>query len=111
MNTLYYKGFTGSVGFSENDNVFFGKIEDIDGLVNFEGESVAELKDSFYEAVDDYIAYCEEEGVEYKKGYSGDLNLHVSPEIHSKLAVLAKKAGMSINTFVQNLLQKQIAMM
>lgn len=36
MNTLSYKGFIGSVGFSENDNVFFGKIEGIDGLVNFE---------------------------------------------------------------------------
>lgn len=43
MNTLKYKDFIGSVAFSEKDNVFFGKIEGIDGLVNFEGESVAEL--------------------------------------------------------------------
>lgn len=57
--TLCYKGFTGSVAYSEDDNVFFGKIEDIDGLVNFEGESVDELKESFYEAVDDYIAYVQ----------------------------------------------------
>ena len=27
MNTLKYKGFVGSVAFSEKDNVFFGKIE------------------------------------------------------------------------------------
>ena len=40
MNTLNYKGYIGSVAFSEKDNVFFGKIEGIDGLVNFEGESV-----------------------------------------------------------------------
>lgn len=55
MNTLKYKGFLGSVSFSEEDNVFFGKIEGIDGLVNFEGESVKELTDAFHEAVDDYI--------------------------------------------------------
>lgn len=42
MNTLKYKDFIGSVAFSEADNVFFGKIEGIDGLVNFEGESVTE---------------------------------------------------------------------
>ena len=47
MNTLKYKGFIGSVAFSEEDNVFFGKIEGIEGLVNFEGESVEELKKSF----------------------------------------------------------------
>ena len=40
MNTLKYKDFIGSVAFSEADNVFFGKIEGIDGLVNFEGESI-----------------------------------------------------------------------
>ena len=37
MNTLKYKDFIGSVAFSEDDGVFFGKIEGIDGLVNFEG--------------------------------------------------------------------------
>lgn len=46
MNTLNYKGHIGSVAFSEKDNVFFGKIEGIDGLVNFEGESVKELTDA-----------------------------------------------------------------
>ena len=35
MNTLSYKGFMGTVYFSEKDSVFFGKIEGIDGLVNF----------------------------------------------------------------------------
>ncbi len=31
---MKYQGFTGSIDFNEEDNVFFGKIEDIDGLVN-----------------------------------------------------------------------------
>ena len=62
MNTLTYKGYIGkgyigSVSFSEKDNVFFGKIEGINGLVNFEGESVKELTEAFHEAVDDYLAY------------------------------------------------------
>ena len=57
MNTMKSKGIIGSVAFSESDNVFFGKIEDIDGLVNFEGESVSELTNAFHEAVDDYLAY------------------------------------------------------
>lgn len=47
MNTLTYKGYIGSVNFSEKDNVFFGKIEGINGLVNFEGESVKELTAAF----------------------------------------------------------------
>ena len=33
MNTITYKGYLGSVASSEEDDVFFGKIEGINGLV------------------------------------------------------------------------------
>ena len=111
MNTLTYKGYIGSVNFSEKDNVFFGKIEGINGLVNFEGESVKELTAAFHEAVDDYLAYCEEEGIEPLKSFSGSLNVRISPERHSRIAVLAKQAGVSINAFIKQALEKQIASM
>lgn len=111
MNTLKYKGFLGSVAFSEEDGVFFGKIEGIDGLVNFEGESVRELTDAFHEAVDDYIAYCIEEGIEPHKSYSGTLNIRLTPDMHTRVAYLAKQAGISINAFIRTAVEKQIAAM
>lgn len=111
MNTLSYKGYIGSVSFSEKDNVFFGKVEGINGLVNFEGESVKELTNAFHEAVDDYLAYCKEEGIEPHKSYSGSLNIRISPETHSRIAILAKQAGISINAFIKSAVEKQIAMM
>lgn len=111
MNTLKYKDFIGSVAFSEADNVFFGKIEGIDGLVNFEGESVAELTKAFHEAVDDYLAYCAEEGIEPHKSYSGSLNVRLTPETHTRVAYLAKQAGISINSFIRTAVEKQIAAM
>lgn len=109
MNTLTYKGYIGSVNFSEKDGVFFGKIEGIDGLVNFEGESVKELTEAFHEAVDDYVAYCVAEGLELHKSYSGSLNVRLSPETHSRVAILAKQAGISINAFIRNAVEKQVA--
>lgn len=111
MNTLKYKGFLGSVAFSEEDGVFFGKIEGIDGLVNFEGESVRELTDAFHEAVDDYVAYCIEEGIEPHKTYSGSLNIRITPDMHTRVAYLAKQAGISINAFIRSAVEKQIAAM
>ncbi len=109
MNTLKYKGFLGSVNFSEEDNVFFGKIEGIDGLVNFEGTSVEELKSAFREAVDDYLAYCEQEGIVPHKSYSGTLNIRISPDVHRQIAVLASKAGVSINAFIKQALSREVA--
>lgn len=63
MNTMTYKGYLGSVAYNEKDQVFFGKIEGINGLVNFECESVKELTEAFHEAVDDYLTYCEKEDI------------------------------------------------
>lgn len=111
MNTLQYKGFLGSVEFSETDGVFFGKIEGINALVNFEGESVRELTDAFHEAVEDYLVFCEEEGIEPHKSYSGALNVRLTPEIHSRIAALAKQTGVSINAFIRKAVENQIAAM
>ncbi|MGI5846549.1 MAG: type II toxin-antitoxin system HicB family antitoxin [Candidatus Cryptobacteroides sp.] len=109
MNTLKYKGYLGSVAFSEGDGVFFGKIEGIDGLVNFEGKSVQELTDAFHEAVDDYLAYCLDNGIEPRKSYSGTLNIRISPETHTRIAELATEAGVTINTFISKALDRETA--
>lgn len=109
MNTMTYKGYLGSVAFSEKDNVFFGKIEGINALVNFEGESVAELTDAFHEAVDDYLAYCEEEGLEPDKSYSGILNVRISPNTHRMIAIISKKEHRSINAFINEAIENSVA--
>ena len=108
MNTMTYKGYLGSVAYSDKDQVFFGKIEGINGLVNFEGESVKELTAAFHEAVDDYLAYCEEEGIEPDKSYTGVLNVRLTPDIHRQIAMLAIKAGISINAYIKDALEEKV---
>ena len=55
---LKYKEFIGSVHFSSEDEVFFGKIEGINDLVTFEGETVKKIKKAFKDAVEDYLELC-----------------------------------------------------
>ena len=57
-----YKGYFGSVEYSDEDECFFGQIIDIPDLVLFEGDSISALKKSFHEMVDDYIIQCEKLG-------------------------------------------------
>lgn len=111
MNTITYKGYLGSVNFSAEDGVFFGKVEGIDGLVNFEGASVDELTQSFHDAVDDYVEYCQAEGLPLHKSYSGQLNIRISPETHSRIAILAKQTGVTINSFIRSALDMRVAAM
>lgn len=113
MNTMNYKGYMGSIEVSEEDNCLFGKVLALphDTMITYEGETVAELREDFHDAVDNYLAYCEAEGIEPRRSYSGMLNVRISPEAHSKIAMLAKQAGISINAFIRNAVDKQIAAM
>lgn len=108
MNTLKYKGYIGSVAYSEPDKVFFGKIEGIDGLVNYEGESVTELTAAFHEAVDDYLVFCQEHDWKPQKSYSGTFNVRISPATHRDIANRASEAGISINAFVKKVLDEAV---
>ena len=57
-NVLEYKGLYTKVHYSPGDAVFYGKIENINDLVNFECKDVRDIKKEFYSAVDDYINIC-----------------------------------------------------
>ena len=113
MKTMHYKGYIGSIEVSEEDNCLYGKVLDLphDTAITYEGRTVEELKKDFMGAVDDYLAYCEAEGVSPRKSYTGTLNVRISPETHSRIALLAREEGISVNAFVRQALDRQLAAM
>ncbi len=109
MGYLKYKGYTGSVEYSEEDNCLFGKVMGMNkDCITYEGSDVNELRRDFEGAIDDYLLLCQERGLEPRKPYSGTFNVRVTPEIHSAIAALAQKSGITINAFVKQVLAKEI---
>ena len=105
---LQYKDFIGSVHFSAEDEVFFGKIEGINDLVTFEGTTVEEINNAFREAVDDYIDICKETGKPLQKSYKGSFNVRIAPELHKKAMQKSLILGISLNKLVQRALEKEM---
>lgn len=68
-NILTYKGYSGSVEYSPEDNVLYGKILGIRSLVQYDAGNIDELTTCFREAVDDYLEVCTQEGIEPEKAY------------------------------------------
>lgn len=108
-NVLEYKGYFGSVEYSGDDEVFFGKLLGIKALVLFEGQSVNELKSAFYEAVDDYIETCKEIKTEPEKPFKGSLNIRIGRELHQKAAITAEQNKTSINQVIKEAIEKYVA--
>ena len=108
-DVMTYKGYIGSVHYSEEDEVFHGKIEAINDLIMFEGTSVKELKEEFHEAVDDYLETCKEMGREPQKPFKGSFNIRIPSALHRKAAKKATMMGISLNQLVQKALEEKVA--
>ena len=104
---MTYNGFIGSVHFSSEDRVFFGKIEGINDLVTFEGTTVDELEESFHYMVDEHIKDCKESKLPVEKSYKGSLNIRMPSELHRKASYQATLLGISLNEFIKKAIENE----
>jgi predicted HicB family RNase H-like nuclease len=107
-NTLSYKGFIGSVSYSDDDGVLFGKIEGINDLVTYESTEVSDLIKQFRISVDEYIESCKHFNKPLLKSFKGSFNVRVKPDVHQKASMLATMQGISLNQLVQKAIEKEI---
>ncbi|MBR5400864.1 MAG: type II toxin-antitoxin system HicB family antitoxin [Treponema sp.] len=108
-NIIEYKGYVGSIEFSEEDSIFFGKVQGVRTLISYEGASASELINDFHGAIDDYLELCKAEGIEPEKAYKGSFNIRVKPELHKKAAIYAMEHDITLNSFVENSIEKVLA--
>lgn len=108
-DVLLYKNFIGSVHFSTDDEIFYGKIKGINDSIGFEGSSVEELKHAFHEAVEDYLELCEINGKQPQKAYKGSFNIRIPPDLHFKAAREAIFKGVSLNQFIENAIKEKLS--
>ena len=107
-NTMEYKGYVGSVEFSEEDELFFGKVMGVRALISYEGTSAKELVEDFHNSIDNYLILCEEEGNVPEKAYKGSFNIRISPELHRQAAICAISQQVTLNHLVESALKKYV---
>ncbi|MDX8379712.1 MAG: type II toxin-antitoxin system HicB family antitoxin [Gallionella sp.] len=107
-NLLEYRSYQGSVEFSSEDKILYGKFLFIDSLIMYHGESVCELESAFHIAVDEYLEHCLKNGKEPNKPYSGGFNIRIGSELHRAAAQYAYREDKSLNEFVKQAIEKAI---
>lgn len=106
MGRLRYKGYSGSIEFSEEDNIFVGEVLGLKrNAIIFEGSSVEELRKDFEDGVDSYLGFCQANNITPEKPYSGKLILRIQPSLHGKAAERAADCGISLNEFISRAIQ------
>ena len=108
-NTMQYKGYIGSVEFSESDNIFYGKVQGIRSLISYEGTNASELVSDFHSAVDDYLAMCADDKIQPEVAYKGSLNVRFrNSEIHRQAAIYAINHNQSLNSFIEEAVMEKL---
>ena len=109
MKNLEYKGYTGTIEYSKEDGLLFGKVLGIKALISFEGATGKELEVDFMEVVDSYLADCKQDRVAPEKPFKGSFNVRISPKLHRKAALLAMEENTSLNSFVAEAIRERIS--
>src|SRR3990172_10721575 len=103
---MEYKGYIGHVEFDDEADIFHGEVINTRDVITFQGKSIAELKREFKTSVDVYLAFCEKQGKEPDKPFSGKFLVRLGPEEHRKVFAAAKREGKSLNAWVSDRLKK-----
>lgn len=106
-----YKSFYGSMEVSLEDECLVGEVLFTHSKIVYIGETIAELKQAFEDAVDAYLDHCRDKGVDPEKPMSGSFNIRIPPDQHKQLALKALELDCSINacmvTAVEQFLNSQ----
>ena len=103
-----YKDFWGTVEYSSEDDCLYGKVLGVHGMMAYEGQSVAELKEEFHRAVDEYLLLCQQKGIAPEKSFKGSFNVRVTPELHRLASIKADESNISLNTFVSMAIKRAV---
>lgn len=106
---LAHRGYSGSVDVSLDDDCLHGRVQFIDDLITYEGNTIPELRLAFTAAVDRYLEHCEKVKKSPDKPYSGTFNVRVPIDLHRSAAQAAQRAGISLNEFVTDAIGVSVA--
>ncbi len=109
MKYLNYKNYTGTIEYSKDDNLLFGKVLGLKALISYEGNTGNELEENFKQAIEQYLIHCKENNLTPEKPFKGSFNVRIPTQLHQKAALLAMEAQISLNYFVTEAIRARIS--
>jgi len=106
-NLLKYKGYYARIAFDPSADAFHGRVIGIQDVIDFYGRTPDELRKEFKNSVEEYLAWCVEEGTKPEKAWLGKLTIRVDEDLRRRLAVVAAASGESINAWITTLLDRE----
>jgi predicted HicB family RNase H-like nuclease len=105
---LNHKGYVGVINFDDEANIFHGEVINTRDVITFQGTCVEDIRSAFVDSVEDYLEFCAERGEAPEKPFNGKLVLRMDPKIHEQVYIQAKKAGISLNEWINQTIRQEL---
>jgi predicted HicB family RNase H-like nuclease len=108
-NVLEYQGLTAKIGLDTHAQIFRGEVIGVRTSLHFEGRTYDELVRCFEQAVDDYLEFCQEQGITPEKTWKGKLTFRPrSDAMRHLIWSQACASNMSVNEWMNHVIEKAI---
>ena len=97
------------IRFDPDIGLFRGEFVGLNGGADFYAASVEELQREGEKSLDTYLSVCRERGIEPYRHFSGRFVARLSPDLHQRITLAAEAAGLSLNQWVQQALEREVA--
>ncbi len=106
-NLLKYEDYYARIAFDPSADSFHGRVIGIRDVIDFYGRTPDELREEFRKSVEEYLAWCAEEGTKPEKTWQGKLTIRIAEDLRRRLAVVAATKGESINAWITAVLDRE----
>ncbi len=99
---LTYKGYIAAVDYDDSVDELHAYVVNSGpySIANCFAKDVEGLKRELALSIDDYLASCNESGIEPQKPFSGKVDIQLGPELLQKVTIASTKAGLSLNAWI-----------
>ena len=107
---MEYKGYIAVIGYDDSTDLLYGHVVNAApyAVANFMASDVEGLKREFKISLEEYLAWCKEDGVEPLKPHPGKLELPLYQELYARIAVAAAGEGVEIDEWVVEAIEQKL---
>lgn len=106
-NLMRYKDYWAAIELDDSADQFHGRVIGVNDVVDFYGSTPEELRREFAASVEEYIAWCREEGSEPEKSWNGKITLRPTDEQHRRFLLAAAASRKSVHGWMLDLLDRE----
>lgn len=102
---MNYKGYIAVAHYDDEAEIFHGEVVNTRDVITFQGEVAKELKQAMIDSIEAHIAFCQKKGIEPSKPFPGEFLVRTTPEKHGLFTAAARASGLSLNKWVDSVLE------